>query len=35
VDLNLKSTQDALGYLVAKGILTEDRKAQIIEGTLQ
>jgi hypothetical protein len=35
VDLNLRSTQDALGYLVAKGILTEDRKAQIIEGTLQ
>jgi hypothetical protein len=35
VDLNLKSTQDALGYLVAKGILTEDRKAQILDGTLQ
>jgi hypothetical protein len=35
VDLNLQSVQDALGYLVAKGILTEDRKAEILEGKLQ
>jgi hypothetical protein len=35
VDLNLKSTQDALGYLVAKGILTNERKAQILEGKPQ
>jgi hypothetical protein len=35
VDMNLKSTQDALGYLVDKGILTEDRKAQILEGKPQ
>jgi len=35
VDLNLQSVQDALGYLVAKGILTEERKAQILEGKLQ
>jgi hypothetical protein len=35
VDLNLKSTQDALGYLVSKGILTDERKAQILEGNLQ
>jgi hypothetical protein len=35
VDLNLQSTQDALSYLVAKGILTEDRKVQILEGKMQ
>ena len=35
VDLNLQSTQDALGYLVAKGIITEDRKVQILEGKTQ
>jgi hypothetical protein len=35
VDLNLQSTQDALGYLMAKGIITEDRKTQILEGKMQ
>jgi hypothetical protein len=35
VDLNLQSTQDALGYLAAKGILAGDRKAQILEGKMQ
>ena len=30
VDLGLKSTQDALNYLVTLGILTEDRKLQIL-----
>ena len=30
VDLGLKSTQDALSYLVTLNILTEDRKLQIL-----
>ena len=30
VDLGLKSTQDGLSYLVTLGILTEDRKLQIL-----
>jgi hypothetical protein len=35
VDLNLKSTQDALSYLVSKFILTDDRNSQILEGKIQ
>ena len=31
VDLGLKSTQDVLNYLVTLGILTEDRKLQILK----
>lgn len=35
VDLGLKSTQDALSYFVAIGILTAERKAEILAGTVQ
>ena len=35
VDLGLKSTQDALAYLVTKQLLKEERKLQIIAGELQ
>lgn len=35
VDLGLKSTQDALDYFVFKTILTPERKAEILAGTVQ
>ena len=35
VDLGLKSTQDALAYLVTKKLLSDERKSQIIAGELQ
>lgn len=35
VDLGLKSTRDALAYLVTKQLLKEERKLQIIAGELQ
>lgn len=35
VDLGLQSTQDALSYLVAKSLLTEDRKSEILRGEVQ
>lgn len=35
VDLALQSTQDALAYLTAIGILADGRAAQIITGTVQ
>lgn len=35
VDLALQSTQDGLAYLVAQGILTTERRAQILSGQLQ
>jgi len=33
VDLGLKSTQDALDYLVTLDVLTEDRKVEILNNT--
>lgn len=35
VDLGLQSTQDALSYMVAQGLLTEDRRSEILTGILQ
>lgn len=35
VDLNLPSVQQALGYLVMLGILTQDRLIQILEAKIQ
>ena len=35
VNLGLQSTKDALSYLVASTILTEERKAQILTGVIQ
>ncbi len=35
VDLGLKSTQAAIGYLVAKSLLTEGRKSEILRGEVQ
>lgn len=32
VDLSLQSTKDGIAYLVSKGILTEDRAAEILAG---
>ena len=32
VDLGLKSTQDALDYMVSKGLITDERKAEILTG---
>lgn len=32
VDLGLQSTQDALSYLVAQGLLTEVRRSEILSG---
>lgn len=34
IDLNLRSTQEGLNYLVSVNLLTEDRKAQILKGEL-
>lgn len=34
VDLGLQSTQDALSYMVAQGLLTEDRRTEILSGVL-
>ena len=33
VDLGLQSTQDALSYMVATGLLSVERRAEILEGT--
>lgn len=35
VDLNLDYTQQGLSYLVYKGLITEERKNQILTGTFQ
>jgi len=35
VDLGLQSTQDALSYMVATGLLTAERRAEILEGTVK
>lgn len=35
VDLGLQSTQEALGYLESKGLLTEERRLQILTGQVQ
>lgn len=35
VDLGLQSTQDALSYLVSVGLLTAERREQILTGQLQ
>ena len=35
VDLGLQSTQDALGYLETKGIITDARRGQILAGKIQ
>jgi hypothetical protein len=35
VDLGLQSTQDALTYMVAQGLLTEDRRSEILSGKVQ
>ena len=35
VDLGLKSTQDALSYMVSEGLLTEVRKTEILSGQVQ
>lgn len=32
VDLGLKSTQDALDYMVSKGLISDERKAEILTG---
>ena len=32
VNLNLQSTRDALSYLESKGLITEQRRAQILTG---
>lgn len=34
VDLGLQSTQDALAHMVAQGLLTEDRRSEILSGKL-
>ena len=34
VDLGLQSTQDALSYMVAQGLLTEDRRSEILAGVV-
>lgn len=35
VDLGLQSTQDALSYMVSIGLLTAERRAEILEGTVK
>ena len=35
VNLGLQSTQDALSYMVATGLLTAERRAEILEGTVK
>ena len=35
VDLGLQSTQDALGYLETKGVITDARRVQILAGKIQ
>ena len=35
VDLGLQSTQDALGYLETKGLITDARRVQILAGKIQ
>ncbi|MFD0669729.1 hypothetical protein ACT80S_18565 [Ramlibacter sp. MAHUQ-53] len=35
VDLGLQSTQDALSYLVAQGLVTAERRTAILSGALQ
>jgi hypothetical protein len=35
VNLGLKSTQDALGYLETKGLITDARRVQILAGKIQ
>lgn len=35
VNLGLQSTQDALGYLETKGIITDARRVQILAGKIQ
>ena len=34
VDLGLQSTQDALSYMVAQGLLTDERRSEILSGVL-
>lgn len=34
VNLGLQSTQDALSYMVAQGLLTEDRRSEILAGVV-
>ena len=35
VDLGLQSTQDALSYMVAQGLLTAERRSEILAGVVQ
>lgn len=35
VDLGLQSTKDALSYMVAQGLLTEERRLEILAGQVQ
>ena len=35
VDLGLQSTQDSLAYLVGKGLLTDERKVEILKGVVK
>ena len=35
VDLGLPSTQDALAYMVAQGLLTDERRSEILSGNVQ
>ena len=35
VDLGLKSTRDAIGYLVAQNLITAERTAEILTGVVQ
>ena len=35
VDLGLQSTKDALSYMVAQGLLTEERRLEILAGLVQ
>ena len=35
VDLGLGSTQDGLAYIVSKGLLTEERKAEVLQGVMK
>ena len=34
VDLGLRSTQDALSYMVAQGLLTDERRSEILAGVV-
>lgn len=35
VDMNLKSTQDSLDYLVSQAFITAERKAEILQGIIK